>query len=601
MFRSSPRLLSAASLLLIAACGAPYASQAAPSAPPGPGTDHWADRPLLTAANLPYTDASSNIVTATVDSSPADPAAPCLPVTLTETHTVWYGYTTGASTEYLTLTTTANKQIFPEISIYTGNTADGFTIVSGGCATAVTTSGSTQGNAAISGIRLAPNTSYSIMVGATSSVAFAESLNFKIDVAKQYLVTTTADSNDGSCTNALCSLRDAISASNASPGVVLIPAGNYALALTGYDFVNASGDLNVNSGMGIYGAGMNQTIIDAKLVNDHVISLDAIGVDFQTFILGDLTLQNGTTVLTANGGGIQTSSYVNYEYIGFERIAVLTSSATSSGGGIYLHAPGTIHDSHISGNTTGFSSNGGAGLYYIFDKNRYLEITGSTFSGNSGDVGSSGGGIYASGTLHISNSTVSGNHASAYGGGIDSENGALLMANTTVVLNSTGSAGSMYLGAGVYLNGGTGNGTTMFTNSIIAKNTLDPPFHSATDPPDCLVGSIDTPSTSYNIVPLPDNCTFSGTGDMTNAGVGHALDPMISPLADNGGPTPTHALIWGSIAIDAGDPGGCKDAVGADVLLVDQRGLPRPDGPRCDIGAFEYQNLIFKNGFEASP
>jgi hypothetical protein len=382
---------------------------------------------------------------------------------------------------------------------------------------------------------------------------------------------------------------------------VLIPAGTYALTLPGIETANAAGDLNVNAGMGIYGAGMNQTVIDAASINDRVMSLDAPQADFQAFILGDLTLQHGTASVTGNGGGIQMSPYTHYEYIGFERIAVLSNAATASGGGLFLFAPGTIHDSIISENTLGLFSAAGAGLSYTFDKTRYLEISGSTFSGNSGDVPSFGGGIYAYGTLHISNSTVSGNHAGASGGGIESENGALLMANTTVVLNSAGSNGPGYLGGGLYLNGGSGHGTTTISNSIIARNTLDPVFHTSADQPDCLVGEIDPPATRYNIVPLPGNCPFAGTGDRTNAGTGQALDPMISPLADNGGPTPTHALIWGSIAIDAGDPAGCKDAFGANDLLVDQRGLPRPDGAGCDIGAFEYENLIFKNGFEASP
>src|SRR5262249_24502232 len=69
-------------------------------------------------------------------------------------------------------------------------------------------------------------------------------------------------------------------------------------------------------------------------------------------------------------------------------------------------------------------------------------------------------------------------------------------------------------------------------------------------------------------------------------------DPQLGPLKNNGGPTETHALLPGSRAIDAGDPGGCRDSLGA-LVTTDQRGFRRTvdgnrDGTaRCDIGAVE--------------
>jgi len=71
-----------------------------------------------------------------------------------------------------------------------------------------------------------------------------------------------------------------------------------------------------------------------------------------------------------------------------------------------------------------------------------------------------------------------------------------------------------------------------------------------------------------------ETCDFdTGLGDLTNS------DPLLGPLADNGGPTFTYALLEGSPAIDAGDDTNCPD--------VDQRGEPRPQGDGCDIGAYE--------------
>jgi cysteine-rich repeat protein len=66
------------------------------------------------------------------------------------------------------------------------------------------------------------------------------------------------------------------------------------------------------------------------------------------------------------------------------------------------------------------------------------------------------------------------------------------------------------------------------------------------------------------------------------------LDPLLGPYGDVGGATFTLQLLPGSPAIDGGDPAGCADGGGA-LLTTDQRGLPRPSGPRCDIGAFELQ------------
>lgn len=78
-----------------------------------------------------------------------------------------------------------------------------------------------------------------------------------------------------------------------------------------------------------------------------------------------------------------------------------------------------------------------------------------------------------------------------------------------------------------------------------------------------------------------------------------AGNPMLGPLADNGGPTQTHELIIGSPAIDRADDGACPGK--------DQRGHRRPvdgdfDGTaRCDIGAFEFDEIVFADGFETAP
>ena len=88
-------------------------------------------------------------------------------------------------------------------------------------------------------------------------------------------------------------------------------------------------------------------------------------------------------------------------------------------------------------------------------------------------------------------------------------------------------------------------------------------------------------SQDYNLIQTTTGCTINGA-KLNNA----SGDPLLGGLALNGGQTLNHALGGGSPAIDAGNPGGCLDALGAP-LSVDQRGVARPFGPRCDIGAFE--------------
>jgi predicted outer membrane repeat protein len=163
-----------------------------------------------------------------------------------------------------------------------------------------------------------------------------------------------------------------------------------------------------------------------------------------------------------------------------------------------------------------------------------VKVANSTFSAN---TAATGGGLdlLQSGTT-VSNSTFSGNSATTLGGGIHIENTTLTLANTIVAMSPSG--GNC---AGGIINGG---------------NNLDS-------------GSTCGWSTQFQ--------SMSTT------------DPLMGPLADNGGPTQTHALIDGSPAINRGDPTVCS---ASPVSGVDQRGVARPQGIRCDIGAFEKENPV---------
>ena len=188
-----------------------------------------------------------------------------------------------------------------------------------------------------------------------------------------------------------------------------------------------------------------------------------------------------------------------------------------------------------------------------------MTLINSTVSGNSalGD----GGGIFNSGTANLFNATITNNQAGSSGSGSFS--------------GSLGSGGGVFNGPGAKFN---------FQNSIIAGNLetvgipAPPPINTTfvSTPGEC-DGTIN--SIGNNLMTI-DDCTVTGSAPILG-------NPNLGPLQNNGGPTQTHALLSGSPAIDAGDPGGCRDEFGG-LLTTDQRGFNRP-ALGCDIGAFELQ------------
>jgi CSLREA domain-containing protein len=183
--------------------------------------------------------------------------------------------------------------------------------------------------------------------------------------------------------------------------------------------------------------------------------------------------------------------------------------------------------------------------------NGTLVITNSTFINNKAPVG---GAIYNSNVLEVSNSTFSGNSAtSSYGGGIYNALGAMSLYNSTFSANSaTISGGGIYNANGAIMN---------YANTIIANSAGG----------DCInAGQI---STNTNNLVEDNSCAATSSGD-----------PKLGTLADNGGSTLTFGLLPDSPARDAGSDAVCA---AAPVNNLDQRGVTRPDGPHCDIGAFE--------------
>jgi hypothetical protein len=204
-----------------------------------------------------------------------------------------------------------------------------------------------------------------------------------------------------------------------------------------------------------------------------------------------------------------------------------------------------------------------------------VTISNSTISGNGDGFG---GGLFNDGTMTISNSTIADNGGTGLINGMSSSESTMSIANSTIVGNGGGglfNSGTMTI-TNITVADNTGdvgleNGATMsMSGSIFANNTVG----------DCLSGLNDFGSFTdkgYNLS-SDSSCGFTGTGDLQNA------NPQLGPLASNGGPTQTLALLKGSPASDVIplSSGLCP--------ATDQRGHKRPDNrleSACDIGAFE--------------
>ncbi len=337
------------------------------------------------------------------------------------------------------------------------------------------------------------------------------------------------------------SLREAILAANNTAGSDTIgfdASFNAAktIALTG-------GQLDITTSLAIIGPGADLLTISGNNAS-RVFNVDDSNAIVQTVSLSGMTIVGGNTSLP--GGGIN-----NRENL-------------------------TIDRATISGNTstaTGFTGGGG-----IYTRGAILDLRNSTVAGNH-TTNSEGGGIRArfGGSLLVSNSTISANTALTVGGGISASDGGVnvTVANSTIAAN-TGSFAALFIF----------DSSLDVDNSIIADNVKT--STTTSDFADFDFGG--PPSTrTFDFCLVESGEPITGTGNITG------VDPLLGPLATNGGPTLTHALLPDSPAINAGDPN-----ILPNPAEFDQRGAPfrRVSSNRLDIGAFESRSLS-NPGFEA--
>lgn len=361
---------------------------------------------------------------------------------------------------------------------------------------------------------------------------------------------------------------------------------NFAPSVTTVNLT--SDELVIDKNLTIIGPDANRLTVQ-RSTNAPEFRIFHIRSNTVTVSISGITISNGSVSEgDGDGGGVRSAGRLTLSDSVISGNQAFGTELFGGNGGSVLNENGTMtitrctisnNSAQYTGGSSGDvgSSSGGGILNYSGGS---LTITNSTISGNScstddffgehSDIGD-GGGIRNDGSMTITNSTISGNSVAGSnpmdGGGISNRvSGNLQITSSTVVHNSASSGASAF-GGGIFA-----DGVTTTDSSIIALN-------SAPTGPD-FTGGGDLQSTGYNIIGNDADAVINSQPTDQIGTPAAPLDPLLEPLADNGGPTLTHALQSGSPAIDRGDPAAPPQ---------DQRGYGRAGVP--DIGAFEFNGV----------
>lgn len=356
--------------------------------------------------------------------------------------------------------------------------------------------------------------------------------------ATTFTVDSSADPASPDCSQGhpggSCSLRGAIAAATSGDTVVIAPSINPVLTM---------GEIPVGQSVTVQGQGARATTVSGN---------------------------NASRIFNVTSGGLSASGLT------------LTGGSSTLGGALY-NAAGTtsLTDVSVTGNAVASGSAYGGGIINASGATLALSrvtVSGNAGTGTGGVSGAAGGGIFNEGTLTAVNSTISDNTSSGSGsstvsGGGLYNNGSATLTNVTIASNTVTATGSGAGFGGNIITVGVGASTTL-KNTLVAYGT-------AGSGSNCFAGSggatVVTQGGNLETT-MPSQCGLSGPpagSDVIGA------DPLLGPLANNGGQTDTRALGVGSPAIDAVPAANCPPP--AD----DQRQVARPQGPLCDIGAYE--------------
>ncbi|HEX8914012.1 MAG TPA: FG-GAP-like repeat-containing protein [Humisphaera sp.] len=326
-------------------------------------------------------------------------------------------------------------------------------------------------------------------------------------------------------------------------------------------------------------------------------------------ITGNAAGWGGYVPDTARGGGVYSGPGARLALTDSTVSGNSATAALPAGGGVFNAGVLVVRRSTVADNVVNYNGDRGgqaAGAGIFNAPTGTLTVVDSTVSGNTGDI-VDGGGLANNGTATLVNSTVYGNHAGGisgfetgvmggHGGAVFNEGwyawpddgsppafhpAALTLRNCTVAANTANGGGT---------GGVRGDGAVALFNSLLVGNTdADPAYGDEVTPSD-LGASLLDPNSAHNVIGTGAPAWMAGGKNGNRTGVTPA-QAKLGPLADNGGPTRTVALLAGSAAIDAG---ATALAVGPDgaPLAADQRGRPRVGGAAVDAGAFEATAVV---------
>ena len=358
---------------------------------------------------------------------------------------------------------------------------------------------------------------------------------------EEFIVSILEDENDGDLSAGDLSLREAIATAESGDTIT------FDESLSGGTITLVDGELAIDKSLTINGLGANDTIIDASNSSGLVFNIDDGNEDVESNVtLNDLAITGSRTnigdpdMFVVGGGGIS-----NLENLEVNNASIYDNQAFFSSGGISNGGTLTVNNSAI------------------YDNDVVNPLTMSVF----------GGGISNSGTATINQSTISGNVAVSRGG----QGGGIFNRGDLTITNSTINGNGSNVGSGIFNDAGEVTVTSSIVESVSGDDFIsggnnfisgeDASFPRNGEEPRGLGAEGFTDGENGDIVGTFEN----------------SIDPLLGELQDNGGSTPTQALLEGSLAIDTGS--------NPNNLETDQRGegFDRTVGEATDIGAFELQ------------
>ncbi len=358
-----------------------------------------------------------------------------------------------------------------------------------------------------------------------------------------------------------CKIRSAIHAANtdSASGDCAAGSGSDTLLLVQYDQrpyyrfsgdvdddTNQSGDLDITSTIIIQGENPTQSVLVGEQLQ-RAIDVHSGG----NLTLNDVAVIGGSPPGSGSGGGVARKN--SGALLTINR-SVLRGGSGYYGGALYAVGSGTLRLDRTSvlDNTASW---GGGGIFLSLNSGVEAELINVTLSGNRADI--YGGGIYVS------------------------SSSGLRLRNVTVARNRAFNAG------GVYFAGSVNSTAVNLANSVLVENINDTGLAS-----DLRCNNTNLGARAYTMIGTIEGCSFASF-----SGIPTSSDARLSPLFDAGAGVPTHALLTGSAAIDAGNPSSANALVAC--RATDARGVARSTG--CDLGAFERRFDITVDSFDDFP